>query len=478
MRGQRQCRLQIKSRTALNIQAVLERATIQYTETTRAKSSSVLAIILGGGAGTRLYPLTKQRAKPAVPIGGAYRLIDVPMSNCINSGISKIYILTQFNSTSLNRHLARTYNMGSGVRFGGEGFVEVLAATQTPTDKEWFQGTADAVRQYAWLLTDTKNRGIEDVVILSGDHLYRMDYMQFVDYHRTSGADITIGCIAYDESRASDFGLMKIDDDRRVTSFAEKPKGAALQDMKVDTTVLGLTPEEAKAKPYIASMGIYVFKKGVLADMLKEEKTGGKKFMDFGGEILPYAAANNIKVNAYLFDGYWEDIGTIKSFFDENLKLAAANAPFEFYDPASPIYTSPRFLPPAKIEEGCAIKEAIISHGCTVKSSSIGNAVVGLRSHIEEGCTIEQTLIIGADYYESEDQRQKVLADGGVPLGIGAGSVVKNCIVDKNARIGRNVKIVNEKGVQDIDCQDKGYMIKSGITVIMRNATIKDGTTI
>ncbi|KAF6252581.1 nucleotide-diphospho-sugar transferase [Scenedesmus sp. NREL 46B-D3] len=466
------------SRNNMTIMNVLEKPTIQYTETSRAKSSSVLAIILGGGAGTRLYPLTKQRAKPAVPIGGAYRLIDVPMSNCINSGISKIYILTQFNSTSLNRHLARTYNMGSGVRFGGEGFVEVLAATQTPTEKEWFQGTADAVRQYAWLLTDTKNRNIEDVVILSGDHLYRMDYMQFVDYHRSSNADITIGCIAYDETRASDFGLMKIDENRKVLSFAEKPKGDELKAMRVDTTVLGLSKEEAEKKPFIASMGIYVFKKGVLADMLKEDKTGGKKFMDFGGEIIPFAAANNIKVNAYLFDGFWEDIGTIKSFFEENLKLAQQAAQFEFYDPASPIYTSPRFLPPAKIEDDCQVEEAIISHGCTVKRSSIKNAVVGLRSHISEGCSLLNTLIIGADYYESEDQVAKVLKQGGVPLGIGAGSKIKNCIVDKNARIGKNVLIENKGCIEELDKQEEGYMIRSGIVVILRNATIKDGTVI
>lgn len=477
VRVQRQSAVGSRGRVVA-VKAVLEKPTIKYTETSKAKSSSVLAIILGGGAGTRLYPLTKQRAKPAVPIGGAYRLIDVPMSNCINSGISKIYILTQFNSTSLNRHLARTYNMGSGVRFGGEGFVEVLAATQTPTDKEWFQGTADAVRQYAWLLTDTKNRSIEDVVILSGDHLYRMDYMQFVDYHRQLNSDITIGCIAYDEQRASDFGLMKIDKDRRVVEFAEKPKGDALKAMRVDTTVLGLSKAEAEKKPYIASMGIYVFKKGVLADMLKEDKTGGKKFMDFGGEIIPFAAANNIKVNAFLFDGYWEDIGTIKSFFDENLKLAQQAAPFEFYDPASPIYTSPRFLPPAKIEDNCDVKEAIISHGCTVKSSNISNAVVGLRSHIEEGCTLHNAMIIGADYYESEEQRKKVIAEGGVPLGIGAGTTIKNCIVDKNARIGKNVTIENKAGVEELDKQDEGYMIRSGIVVILRNATIKNGTVI
>lgn len=274
-------------------------------------------MILGGGAGTRLYPLTKNRAKPAVPIGGAYRLIDVPMSNCINSGLSKIYILTQFNSTSLNRHLARTYNFGAGgVGFGGGGFVEVLAATQTPTDKEWFQGTADAVRQYAWLFEDIKNRDVEDIVILSGDHLYRMDYMQFVNHHRATKADITIGCLPMDDSRASDFGLMKIDSEGRITEFAEKPKGEALKAMQVDTTVLGLSPEEAKASPYIASMGIYVFKKEVMVELLRSHT----EMNDFGGEIIP-SAAKERRVMAYLFNDYWEDIGTIKSFFDANLAL-------------------------------------------------------------------------------------------------------------------------------------------------------------
>jgi len=292
----------------------------------------VLAIILGGGAGTRLYPLTKNRAKPAVPIGGAYRLIDVPMSNCINSGVSKIYVLTQFNSTSLNRHLGRTYNTVGG-KMGGDGFVEVLAATQTPDDKEWFQGTADAVRQYSWLLGDIKNKSVEDVVILSGDHLYRMDYMRFVDSHRANNADITVGCIPCGPERAADFGLMKIDGQRNITSFAEKPKGAALEAMKVDTTVLGISPARAREQPYIASMGIYVFKKTALLDLLNKQFP---EALDFGGEIIPQAAKTR-KVVAYAFDGYWEDIGTIKSFFEENLKLARVPAPFEFYDPQSPM---------------------------------------------------------------------------------------------------------------------------------------------
>jgi glucose-1-phosphate adenylyltransferase len=471
--GARQGAPVTRSRKVAAFKAVLEKPTIQYTDSSRAKSTSVLAIILGGGAGTRLFPLTKQRAKPAVPIGGAYRLIDVPMSNCINSGVSKIYILTQYNSTSLNRHLARTYNMGAGVRFGGEGFVEVLAATQTPTDKEWFQGTADAVRQYSWLLTDTKNRSIEDVIILSGDHLYRMDYMKFVDYHRAQKADITIGCIPYGYDRASEFGLMKVDDQNNVIQFAEKPKGAELEAMKVDTQSLGLDPEEAKEKPFIASMGIYVFKKKVLAKLLNEEYT---KSNDFGGQIIPNAAGTKT-VKAYLFSDYWEDIGTIRSFFDENLKLARHNAPFEFYDPSSPIYTSPRFLPPAKIEN-CDIKEAIISHGAFVRDSIIDHAVVGLRSHVEKNCVIKNALIIGADYYESDEEREAVLKAGGVPLGIGENSHIENTIADKNARIGRNVHISNKDGVEEANHEERGFHIRSGIVCVTRGAVIPDGTVI
>ncbi|KXZ49415.1 hypothetical protein GPECTOR_21g641 [Gonium pectorale] len=464
----------VRSRRAAQVKAVIEAPLLRYEPATKARTSSVLSIILGGGAGTRLFPLTKQRAKPAVPIGGAYRLIDVPLSNCINSGISKIYILTQFNSTSLNRHLGRAYNMGSGVRFGGDGFVEVLAATQTPTDKEWFQGTADAVRQYSWLLEDTKNRAIEDVLILSGDHLYRMDYMKFVNYHRETNADVTIGCIAYGSDRAKEFGLMKIDDKRRITAFAEKPKTTeALEAMKVDTTVLGLTPEEAAEKPYIASMGIYVFKKSVLCKLLNETYA---KANDFGGEIIPAAAVDH-NVVAYPFYGYWEDIGTIKSFFEENLKLCRHPATFEFYDPQSPIYTSPRVLPPATVRN-CKVSDAIIAQGSFVDDSTITNAVIGIRSIIGSNCTIQDALIMGADYYESEDQKAAALAAGGVPVGIGANCVISNAIIDKNARVGKNVKIFNKDGVSEGTRESEGIYIRSGIVVIDKGATVPDNSTI
>jgi glucose-1-phosphate adenylyltransferase len=294
----------------------------------------VLSIILGGGAGTRLYPLTKLRAKPAVPLAGKYRLIDIPVSNCINSEIFKIYVLTQFNSASLNRHIARTYSF-SGFN---DGFVEVLAAQQTPENPNWFQGTADAVRQYIWLLEEWN---VDEYLILSGDHLYRMDYRQFVQRHRETKADITLSVVPMDERRASDFGLMKIDNSGRIIDFSEKPKGNELAKMQVDTTLLGLTPEQAKKQPYIASMGIYVFKKEVLIKLLKEslEQT------DFGKEIIPNSA-KDYNVQAYLFDGYWEDIGTIEAFYDANLALTRQpQPPFSFYDEEAPIYTRSRYLP-------------------------------------------------------------------------------------------------------------------------------------
>ena len=440
----------------------------------RSNTNSVLAVILGGGAGSRLYPLTKNRAKPAVPIGGAYRLIDVPMSNCINSGISKIYILTQFNSTSLNRHLAKTYNVGSGgVRFGGDGFVEVLAATQTPTDKEWFQGTADAVRQYSWLFEDIKNRNVEEIVILSGDHLYRMDYMKFVDHHRSTNADVTIGCLPMDDSRASDFGLMKIDENGRIVEFAEKPKGDALKAMAVDTTVLGLDKASAAANPYIASMGIYVFKKQTMLDLLKDNS----KDNDFGGEIIPKAAAD-YNVQAYLFNDYWEDIGTIKSFFHANLGLTSNPPKFEFHDSEGPIYTSPRFLPPAMVV-GSRLTDTIVSHGAMVSDSTIKHSIVGLRARVGAGANIEDTMIMGADFYENDEQRAALEAAGKVPIGIGAGTTLRNTIVDKNGRIGKNCTIINKDNVQeDFTKESEGYYIRDGIVVVLRNATIPDGTTI
>lgn len=426
----------------------------------------VLAIILGGGAGTRLYPLTKLRAKPAVPVAGKYRLIDIPVSNCINSEIFKIYVLTQFNSASLNRHIARTYNF-SGFN---EGFVEVLAAQQTPENPNWFQGTADAVRQYIWLLQEWD---AQEFLILSGDHLYRMDYRQFVQRHRDTGADITLSVIPMDDRRASDFGLMKIDQSGRVIDFSEKPKGDALYQMRVDTSVLGLSPEQAQQQPYIASMGIYVFKKDVLIKLLKEslEKT------DFGKEIIPDAAKDH-NVQAYLFDGYWEDIGTIESFYDANLALTQQPLPpFSFYDEKSPIYTRARYLPPSKLLD-CKISQSMIGEGCILKNCRIDHSVLGVRSRIESGSVIEDTLIMGADYYQAFAERHTNCENGEVPLGIGANTTIRRAIIDKNASIGCDVQIINKDNVQEAERESQGFYIRSGIVVVLKNAVIADGTII
>jgi glucose-1-phosphate adenylyltransferase len=426
----------------------------------------VLSIILGGGAGTRLYPLTKLRAKPAVPLAGKYRLMDIPVSNCINSEINKIYVLTQFNSASLNRHLSRTYN------FAGfsDGFVEVLAAQQTTENPGWFQGTADAVRQYIWLFQEWD---IDEYLILSGDHLYRMDYSQFVQRHRETNADITLSVVPMDEKRASSFGLMKIDDSGRVIDFSEKPEGEALKQMQVDTSSLGLSPELAAEQPYIASMGIYVFKKEVLHKLLN----ANPEQTDFGKEIIPGAAKDH-NIQAYLFDGYWEDIGTIEAFFDANLALTQQpTPPFSFYEEKAPIYTRPRYLPPTKVLNS-QISESMISEGCILKECRINHSVLGIRSRVESGCVIEDALIMGSDFYEPCTERHSNIAQGKIPLGIGRDTTIRRAIVDKNARIGEKVMIVNKERVEEANREQDGFYIRSGIVVILKNAVIPNGTVI
>ena len=427
----------------------------------------VLGIILGGGAGTRLYPLTKQRAKPAVPLAGKYRLIDIPVSNCINSEIYKIYVLTQFNSASLNRHISRTYN-GSGLG-ASDSFVEVLAAQQTPENPNWFQGTADAVRQYIWMLQEWD---VDEYVILSGDHLYRMDYRKFVERHRETGADITLSVVPMDEKRASDFGLMKIDASGRVVDFCEKPKGHELKAMQVDTTVLGLSAEEAAQSPYIASMGIYVFKKEALIKLLHKNPD----FTDFGKEIIPDAAKDN-NIQAYLFKGYWEDIGTIESFYEANLALTRQPRPdFSFYEEDAPIYTRHRFLPPSKFLDA-HVTESIIGEGCILKNCRVNHSVLGVRSRIEEGCVIEDSLLMGADFYESTANDKSTGADSAdyVPLGIGRNTTIRRAIIDKNAHIGCDVQIVNKDRIEDADREQLGFIIRNGIVVVVKNAIIPDG---
>jgi glucose-1-phosphate adenylyltransferase len=423
----------------------------------------VFAVILGGGQGTRLFPLTQERSKPAVPLGGKYRLIDIPVSNCINSDIIKIYVLTQFNSASLNHHISRTYRFSAF----SDGFVEILAAEQTPENVSWFQGTADAVRQNLRHFTDASGKY---VLILSGDHLYRMDYRDFVNRHKTSKADVTVSVIPVTEREASEFGLLKTDAEGRIIEFAEKPKGEALQAMKVDTTSFGLTKEEAKEKPYLASMGIYVFNRPFLENLLHENT----KYVDFGKDIIPLAT-KDYNVQAFLFDGYWEDIGTISAFYRANLDMTSILPKFNFFDANAPIYTRPRFLPATKMR-GCKVREAIISEGCIINEAYIERSIIGLRCRIGGGTRIENTMIMGAEFYQSLEELDRDRRNGIPWVGIGEGSIIRNAIVDANARIGSNVRITNERGIVNHD--GGNYYIREGIVVIPKNATILDGTVI
>ncbi|XP_027188390.1 glucose-1-phosphate adenylyltransferase large subunit 1-like isoform X1 [Cicer arietinum] len=439
-----------------------------------ANPKTVASIILGGGAGTRLFPLTQKRAKPAVPFGGCYRLVDIPMSNCINSGIDKIYVLTQFNSRSLNRHIARTYSFGGGINSRGS-FIEVLAANQTlgESGNKWFQGTADAVRQFLWLLEDAEHKNIENILILCGDQLYRMDYMELVQKHINSCADISVSCLPVDGSRASDFGLVKVDEKGQIRQFMEKPKGELLRSMRVDTSVFGLSAQEARKSPYIASMGIYVFKLDVLLKLLRNYYPNAN---DFGSEVIPMAT-KDFKVQACLFSGYWEDIGTIKSFFDANLALMDKPPKFQLYDQSKPIFTCPRFLPPTKLEK-CQVINSLISDGCFLRECRVEHSIVGIRSRFDSGVQLKDTMMMGADYYQTEAEIVALLAAGNVPIGIGRNTKIMNCIIDKNARIGNNVIIANKENVQEADRPSEGFYIRSGITVVLKNSVINNGTII
>ncbi len=427
---------------------------------------NVLAIILGGGQGSRLYPLTKTRAKPAVPVAGKYRLIDIPVSNCINSGIEKIYILTQFNSASLNRHVNQAYRPASY----SDGFIEILAAQQTPDSPEWFQGTADAVRRYAWLL---ESWDVTEYLILSGDQLYNMDYEKFVKHHRETGADVTLSVLPVDQKKATAFGLLKTDDNGKIIKFLEKPKGEALEEMRVDTTKLGLSAEEAQFSPFIASMGIYVFNKKAMMKMLSDNPD----FTDFGKEIIPNAI-HNANVQAYLFSDYWEDIGTIESFYQANLDLTRhPDTAFNFYETKKPIYTRARYLPPSKVHD-CRVKDSIIGEGCLLNKATVTNSVVGIRMHVDADCIIEDTLLMGCDFYQPQEERKSDLENNIVPMGIGENTIIRHAIIDKNARIGKNVQIINKDRVQDVNREDQGYCICNGIVVVVKNAVIPDNTII
>ncbi|HEX2271001.1 MAG TPA: glucose-1-phosphate adenylyltransferase [Pyrinomonadaceae bacterium] len=428
-------------------------------------STKLLAVILGGGAGNRLFPLTQQRSKPAVPLGGKYRLVDIALSNCINSDILRTFVLTQYNSASLNRHIAQTYRFSQF----SNGFVEIIAAEQTPESPQWFQGTADAVRQ---VLPHIRDWGIDTLLILSGDHLYRMDYRHFLERHHDSNADVTVSVIPCEARAASEFGLLKIDNDGRIVEFKEKPKGDDLLSMQVDTGRLGLDAQEAQRRPYLASMGIYVFKYDQLEQLLREDPA----WIDFGKHIIP-AAIKSRHVQAHLFDGYWEDIGTIGAFYRANLDLTSKIPKFNLFDAEAPVYTRARYLPPSKIEE-TDINDSIISDGCIINGAKITNSVVGLRSRISKGVQLDASFMMGADFYQTFEDMRNDMGKGLPRVGIGEGTVVRRAIIDKNARIGKNAKLLNEAGVTELDGAGGSYFIRDGIIIVPKNAVIPDGAVV
>jgi glucose-1-phosphate adenylyltransferase len=420
-------------------------------------SKSVIAVILGGGAGTRLHPLTQSRSKPAVPIAGKYRLVDIPISNCINSNINRMFVLTQYNSASLNRHIKNTYHFSNF----STGFVDILAAEQTPDSSSWFQGTADAVRQsFKHIYTFDG----EYVLILSGDQLYQMDFDAMVKAHAESGAEITLATIPVAEKEASDFGILKTDDDHFISSFIEKPKKDLLGDWHSDTG----ENMRSQGKVYLASMGIYIFNRELLSDLLMKTYPDDK---DFGKDIIPKSIGKH-KVFSYQYEGYWEDIGQISSFFDANLALTDEIPPFNLFDNNNIIYSRARMLPPAKIS-GTTLQKTILADGSIIHASKIEHAVVGIRARIGYGTTIVSTYIMGNDYFETLEQMNMNHQNGIPDIGIGERCYIQKAIVDKNCRIGNDVRIKGGRGLAD--AENELYTIKDDIVVIKKNAIIPDG---
>lgn len=428
-------------------------------------NQNVVAVILGGGAGSRLFPLTRERSKPAVPLGGKYRLIDVPVSNCINSDITQIFVLTQYNSASLNRHISRTYRFSTF----STGFVEILAAEQRNDNSDWFQGTADAVRQ---MLPHLRTSKVKTLLILSGDHLYRMDYRRFLARHFETEADVTISVIPAKREDAEGFGLLKADDKGKILEFSEKPKGDALEAMRVDTTNFGLTSDEAERRPFLASMGIYVFNYEKLKELLRSDTAA----VDFGGEIIP-AAIDKYNVQAFLFDNYWEDIGTIRAFYEANLDLASPLPKFNFFNAEAPIYTRSRYLPPSKLH-GCDIDNSMVCEGCILNGVYARNSIIGLRNRIDPGVRIEDSIVMGSDFFESIEEIDANLASGTPHIGIGENTLIRRAIIDKDVRIGKNVQLLNLERIDRMDAEDGSYLIREGIIIVPKGATIRDGTRI
>jgi len=420
-------------------------------------AGDALAIILGGGQGSRLFPLTATRSKPAVPIGGKYRLIDVPVSSCLHADIRRIYVLTQFNSASLNRHVSLTYRLD----MFSQGFVEILAAEQTPDNPHWFQGTADAVRQAARHFAQHE---AHYYLILAGDHLYRMDYAEMILAHQDQNADITIAAQPVDPDTATQMGIFRFDTAGDIVAFEEKPKPDRLEEIGRSIPPGAAFARHTDEQPFMASMGIYVFSRDVLLEMLEREPG-----LDFGRELIPNAL-NKYRVKPYLYRGFWADVGTIESFYDANIMLGRAAAPFRFWDPSRPIYTHPRHLPGARLTD-CAVRNSIVTDGCFLDRCEIDESVVGIRTHIEAGAKVRRSVLLGADFYE--DGRP---ADGVPGLGIGRDVVLNRTIIDKNARIGDGARLVNERNVENAD--GDGWFIRGGIVVVPKGGVIPPGTVV
>ena len=420
---------------------------------------SVIAVILGGGQGTRLFPLTKLRSKPAVPIAGKYRLVDIPISNCLNSGIRRIYVLTQFNSASLNRHIKNTYNFD----VFSSGFVDILAAEQTPNSKNWYQGTADAVRQS---IHHMENQRHDHVFILSGDQLYQMDYRHMMEKHEQNDADLTVATIPVVAEDATGFGIMKTNDQGMIESFVEKPGADELDQWKSET------PEKfsSEGRHYLASMGIYIFKKGVLAELLDKHEDA----TDFGKEIIPKAIETDYRVQSFEFDGYWTDIGTIKSFFEANLALTDDLPQFNLYDNEDYIYTRARLLPASKLS-GTTFDHSVLAEGCLIEASRIERSVIGIRSRIGKGTTIEDSIIMGNDFFQSREELEDENNDE-PPMAIGQRCFISNAIIDKNCKIGNDVRIAGGDHLEDGDYGE--YHVVDGIVIVPKNSVIPEGTKI
>jgi glucose-1-phosphate adenylyltransferase len=424
----------------------------------------VLSLVLGGGRGTRLYPLTKYRAKPAVPLAGKYRLIDIPLSNCINSGLNRIYVLTQFLSVSLHRHIRQTYRFDP---FSG-GFVELLAAQQTiEAGTDWYQGTSDAVRKNVRYL---QQPGIEHVLILSGDQLYRMNFQDMIKTHEESHADATIAALPVTASQAGGLGIMRVDQSGRVIGFVEKPQTEEqLAPVRMGADWLKARGIEAQGRDCLASMGIYLFRRDVLVELMNTTE-----HQDFGREVFP-RSIDSKHVQAHLFDGYWEDIGTIKAFYDANLSLTLPNPPFALASAQAPVYSRPRYLPPTRID-GASVKSSLIADGCEIGHDAIiENSVIGLRCMIGPGAVIRNSVLMGADYYEGGLELDDDESSGKPRMGIGANTVIEGAIVDKNCHIGSEVRIVNEAGLVASQRDREDCMVRDGVPVVLKGAVLRDG---